>query len=239
MKIMYQYYKVTKSPFYGFIFTIPLFLIYEVGIIINSNNNMISMRNGADVLMRQILSFFGLNGIYWLGFIFLISYVITFFIHKKKIKQNEIDNLYLFIMMIESLFWANLIYFFMSNVHLLLMNPIGSIILQRVTLAIGAGIYEEFLFRVLLILLLSQIINFIFKWNFRFSRLIAMIISAGIFSSFHFLGEYGDYFSFNIFMIRFFAGIFLGILYFTRGFGIVAWSHSIYDLIVLTKITTN
>ena len=142
-------------------------------------------------------------------------------------------------MMIESLFWANLIYFFMSNVHLLLMNPIGSIILQRVTLAIGAGIYEEFLFRVLLILLLSQIINFIFKWNFRFSRLIAMIISAGIFSSFHFLGEYGDYFSFNIFMIRFFAGIFLGILYFTRGFGIVAWSHSIYDLIVLTKITTN
>ena len=154
-------------------------------------------------------------------------------------KQNEINNIYLFIMIIESLCWANLIYLFMSNIHLLLMNPIGSIILQRVTLAIGAGIYEEFLFRVLLILLLSQIINFIFKWNFRFSRLIAMIISAGIFSSFHFLGEYGDYFSFNIFMIRFFAGIFLGILYFTRGFGIVAWSHSIYDLIVLTKITTN
>ena len=32
--------------------------------------------------------------------------------------------------------------------------PIGSIIIQRVTLAIGAGIYEEFLFRVLLILML-------------------------------------------------------------------------------------
>ena len=35
------------------------------------------------------------------------------------------------------------------------------------------------------------------------------------------------------------SAIATGIIYFTRGFGIVAWSHSIYDLIVLTKITTN
>ena len=236
---MYLYFKDTKSPFYGFIFTIPLFLIYELGIILNSNESIISMRNGADVLLRQILSFFGLNGIYWLGLVFFVAYLITFFFHKSKMKQNEINNIYLFIMIIESLCWANLIYLFMSNIHILLMNPTGSIILQKVTLAIGAGIYEEFLFRVVLILLLSQIIKFIFKWNLKFSRIVAMIISAGIFSSFHFLGEYGDYFSFNIFMIRFFAGIFLGMIYFTRGFGIVAWSHSIYDLIVLTKITTN
>ncbi|MFL2997450.1 MAG: type II CAAX prenyl endopeptidase Rce1 family protein [Candidatus Neomarinimicrobiota bacterium] len=237
--MMYLYFKDTKSPFYGFIFTIPLFLIYELGIIINSNESIISMRNGADVLLRQILSFFGLNGIYWLGFVFFVAYLITFFFHKSKMKQNEINNIYLFIMIIESLCWAILIYLFMSNIHILLMNPTGSIILQKVTLAIGAGIYEEFLFRVLLILLLSQIIKFIFKWTLKFSSIVAMIISAGIFSSFHFLGEYGDYFSFNIFMIRFFAGIFLGMIYFTRGFGIVAWSHSIYDLIVLTKITTN
>ncbi|MFL3009113.1 MAG: CPBP family intramembrane glutamic endopeptidase [Candidatus Neomarinimicrobiota bacterium] len=236
---MYLYFKDTKSPLYGFIFTIPLFLIYELGIILNSNESIISMRNGADVLLRQILSFFGLNGIYWLGLVFFVAYLITFFFHKSKMKQNEINIIYLFIMIIESLCWANLIYLFMSNIHILLMNPTGSIILQKVTLAIGAGIYEEFLFRVMLILLLSQIIKFIFKWSLNFSRVVAMIISAGIFSSFHFLGEYGDYFSFNIFMIRFFAGIFLGMVYFSRGFGIVAWSHSIYDLIVLTKITTN
>ena len=69
-------------------------------------------------------------------------------------KQNEINVIYLFIMIIESLCWANLIYLFMSNIHILLMNPTGSIILQKVTLSIGAGIYEEFLFRVILILLL-------------------------------------------------------------------------------------
>ena len=40
-------------------------------------------------------------------------------------------------------------------------------------------------------------------------------------------------------MIRFFAGILLGVIYFSRGFGITAWAHSIYDLIILTKITVD
>ena len=44
---------------------------------------------------------------------------------------------------------------------------------------------------------------------------------------------------FNTFMIRFFAGILLGVIYFSRGFGITAWAHSIYDLIILTKITVD
>ena len=235
---MYSYLKNTKSPLYGFIFTFPLFIIYEFCIIIISSENLITMRNGADVLMRQVLSFFGLNGMYWLGLIFLMIYIVIFIIHKTKWNQINVKYSYLPIMILESLVWSILIFYFMSNIDLLLMNPIGSIIIQRVALAIGAGIYEEFLFRVILILMISRILLFIFNWNLFTSNLIAMIISAGIFSSFHFIGEFGDVPEFNRFMIRFLAGIFLGIIYFTRGFGIVAWSHSLYDLIVLTRITT-
>jgi membrane protease YdiL (CAAX protease family) len=141
-------------------------------------------------------------------------------------------------MMGESVVWSALLYYFMSNVNLLLMNPTGSLLIQRVTLAVGAGIYEEFLFRVLLIAGISGILGFIFQWSEKMKNGMAMVIAAGIFSSFHFIGEYGDYFSFNIFMIRFLAGIALGSLYFLRGFGITAWSHAIYDLIVLTQMTT-
>jgi len=141
-------------------------------------------------------------------------------------------------MMIESCLWSLILYFFMSNVYVLLMNPSGALMIQQVTLAVGAGIYEEFFFRVLLIAGIAGILGFIFQWNDRLKQWIAMSMAAGIFSSFHFIGEFGDYFSFNIFMVRFFAGIVLGILYFFRGFGITAWTHSIYDLIVLTKIAT-
>ena len=65
-----------------------------------------------------------------------------------------------------------------------------------------------------------------------------MVIAAGIFSLFHFIGDFGDSFSFDIFMVRFLAGIVLGLLYFARGFGITAWTHSIYDLIIVSRITT-
>ena len=143
----------------------------------------------------------------------------------------------LFYMLIESLFWSAILYFALFKFMILLMNPIGKTILQQVTLAIGAGIYEEFLFRVLLIAGLTGILKFIFLWKEVTTNIMAVILSGGIFSAFHFMGEYGDFFSMELFLLRFFAGIILGGLYFFRGFGITAYTHSIYDLIILIRMT--
>ena len=57
-----KYWNNTRSPLYSFLFTVPLFFIYEVGILLSSSTALISMRNGADALMRQILSALGFNG---------------------------------------------------------------------------------------------------------------------------------------------------------------------------------
>ena len=235
---MNPYWRSTRSPLYSFLFSIPLFLIYEIGILLTSADDMLVLRNGADALMRQILATFGVSGLYWMGGLFFVGFVIAFMLQRKFWQETRVHGDYLLLMMGESLVWSVLIYYFMSNVSLLLMNPTGSLLIQRVTLAVGAGIYEEFFFRVLLIAGISVILGFIFRWSDKMRNLIAMIIAAGIFSSFHFIGDYGDFFSFKIFMIRFLAGIALGSLYFLRGFGITAWSHAIYDLIVLTQMTT-
>jgi membrane protease YdiL (CAAX protease family) len=199
---------------------------------------MFVLRNGADALMRQILATFGITGLYWVGVIFFIGFIIAFILQRKYWEETQIHSDYFLLMMVESVGWSVLIYFLMTNVYLLLMNPTGSMLVQQVTLAVGAGIYEEFLFRVLLIAGISVILGFIFQWSDKTRNWAAMVIAAGIFSSFHFIGEYGDFFSFNIFMVRFLAGIALGTLYFLRGFGITAWSHAVYDLIVLTRMTT-
>tara|TARA_B100000886_G_C20358864_1_gene464275 strand:- start:713 stop:1096 length:384 start_codon:yes stop_codon:yes gene_type:complete len=126
----------------------------------------------------------------------------------------------------------------MSNMHLILMTPSGYKVLQNVTLAVGAGIYEEILFRVILIFLFNYIFALVFQLEYYFKNAVSIILASVCFSLFHFIGEFGDHYSFNIFMVRFLAGIYLGILYFFRGFGITAWAHSLYDLIVLTYITT-
>ena len=236
---MIPYFNYTRSPLYSFLFTIPLFLIYECGVLLTNNSNYFVLRNGADVFIRQILYIFGISGLYWLGGLFFIGFITIYFIQWHYWENEEINGNYFLLMMGESLLWGIILYFLMSKFHLLLMNPIGNQLIQKVTLAIGAGIYEEFLFRVLLIMGIGGILGIIFQWPEKVKMWVAMVISSIIFSSFHFIGEYGDYFSFNLFMIRFLAGLILGILYFIRGFGITAWSHSIYDLIVLIRITTS
>ena len=232
-----SYFLQTRSSFYSFLFTIPLFFIYEVGILFLSKDDILVVRNGADFLMRSILESFGIFGLYGLGAIFLIGFIITYiyFFNDKSNKSIRAD--YLFIMIFESVCWALILYFLLSKFMLVLMNPIGKTITQQVTLAVGAGIYEEFLFRVMLISGLTGIIGFVFLWREKVRKAAALIIAAGIFSAFHFMGDYGDYFSMELFLLRFFAGIVLGILYIARGFGITAYAHSIYDLIVLIQIT--
>tara|TARA_B100001248_G_scaffold219194_1_gene174746 strand:- start:1988 stop:2719 length:732 start_codon:yes stop_codon:yes gene_type:complete len=232
------YLRYTKSPLYSFLFTLPLFIIYEVGLFLIKDDDVAYLRNGADALMRQLLAVFGISGLFWIGGMFFIAFVALYYIQKYSWEEYEIKSRYFASMVFESILWSYLLFLLMSNMHLILMTPSGYKVLQNVTLSVGAGIYEEILFRVVLIFLLNYIITLILQWKSYFKNFVSIVLASVCFSLFHFIGEFGDFYSFNIFMVRFLAGIFLGILYFLRGFGITAWTHSLYDLIVLTYLTT-
>ena len=227
----------SRTSFYSFLFTLPLFFLYEVNILFLSWDDILVVRNGADFLMRNILESFDIYGLYGLGLVFFLGLLVTYIFFIKEDQKQEVNVNFLFIMLAESMLWSVFLYFLLFKFMVLLMNPVGKTILQQVTLAIGAGIYEEFLFRVLLIAVLSGILGFVFMWDKTFKNIIAVVLSGGIFSAFHFMGEYGDFFSMELFLIRFFAGLILGVLYMYRGFGITAYTHSIYDLIVLIRMT--
>ena len=137
-------------------------------------------------------------------------------------------------MFIESLIWAGGLFWIMKLGHqMFLMNPNTKIIIQRVILSIGAGIYEEFIFRLFLIAGFSYLIAFVLQWKPLGSKIVAVIVSAVVFSLFHFIGILGDQPNASLFMIRFLGGVFLGILFCFRGFGITAYAHSMYDLFLL------
>ena len=236
---MSQYLTVSKSPLYSFIFTLPLFLLYEVGIFLISSRDIDQLRNGADVFMRQVLESFGIYGMYGFGGTFLIGFLIAFIRQKKNLRTSEIESRFLLIMFFESIVWATLLVIMMIKIPTFLSLSNEDHLIQQVVLAIGAGIYEEFVFRVLLISGLAFFFGLIFNWGEFGKSFLSVIISSAIFSIFHFFGSYGDTFSFPLFFVRFFAGIFLAMIYIFRGFGITAYAHSIYDLFVLVYITTN
>ena len=101
-----NYWRETHSPLYSFIFTLPLFLIYEIGVFAISASDLPLLRNGADVLMRQVLEIFGVFGAY--GFIgtFLIGFIVAFLRQKKNLMSSSIRGEYLLTMFFESIGWA-------------------------------------------------------------------------------------------------------------------------------------
>lgn len=103
---------------------------------------------------------------------------------------------------------------------------------------IGAGIYEELIFRMILICLLLIIMQDLLVIKKSHSVIIAVIISSLIFSLHHHIifinGSFTQGEPFNVlrFSFRVLAGIYFAILYAVRGFGISAGTHAFYDIII-------
>ena len=234
-----SYWTLSRSPYYSFIFVLPFLAMYEVMVLFLNRDQMILLRNGADVLMRQFLSIFGEWGFYVLSISYILIFLFVFLIQKKDWNITVIKSDYLLGMLAEGTVWGFGLYFFMRYIPVFLMFPSGKELFQQITLAIGAGLYEELVFRVISITVIFHLLRLIFQWDKQFSLIISIVISATIFSSFHFVGSYGDVFTLSLFIYRSFAGIVLGVIYVVRGFGIVSYAHMIYDFIVIVAMTTS
>ena len=70
----------------------PLFLIYELGVFTISASDLPLLRNGADVLMRQIMEVFGIYGAYGFSGTFLFGFIIAFLRQKKSLKTSSIKG---------------------------------------------------------------------------------------------------------------------------------------------------
>jgi hypothetical protein len=100
----------------------------------------------------------------------------------------------------------------------------------QVMVSLGAGIYEELAFRVLLVSGLMLMARKGFGWSRQRASLFAVILGALIFSAFHYVGSYGERFALGSFTFRAIAGLLFSALYLLRGFGITAWTHALYDV---------
>ena len=105
--------------------------------------------------------------------------------------------------------------------------------LSRLTLSLGAGLYEELLFRVVIVALLANGFRLLFRVSRLAAGITATVIGALLFSAFHYIGPLGEPLQLESFVFRALAGLAFSGLYLTRGFGITAWTHALYDVAVL------
>jgi TRAP-type C4-dicarboxylate transport system permease small subunit len=108
-------------------------------------------------------------------------------------------------------------------------GPVPLALGAQLVISLGAGIYEELLFRVLLVWAFTALGGAL-GLKRAGAVALAVVLSALVFSAFHYVGPLGDTLTLSSFTFRAIAGLLLSALYVARGFGITAWTHALYDV---------
>ena len=110
--------------------------------------------------------------------------------------------------------------------------------MDNLTISIGAGIYEELLFRMILIAMVHLVMVDLVKLSNVKANVAAVIISSVAFAIYHdgVLGPSGV--NWPLLVTFFVAGCYFGVLYLWRGFGIAVGVHALYDVVVLVLLGT-
>lgn len=242
------YHRVSKSATYGFLASLPLIAIYELLVVFANRDAVSQVRVGAEVWLKQLIAVVGTPGLMAFGGI-LIAVGIGVFWYERR-KHIPIRARYFVWMILESALYAVLVAIIISGLvnailatwswtagpspisHLLSPAPTGDDVILKLALSVGAGVYEELLFRVLLVGGLFLLIRkFVVGKGAAYAT--AAVIGAFLFSLVHYLGPLGDMLAAGSFLFRFFFGLMLNVLFLTRGFGIAAWTHALYDVMVV------
>jgi hypothetical protein len=232
-----SYFAATSHPWACFVFLLPLLLAYEVGVLWMGGTQPAGLRNGADSWLRWGLEAFGLHQLYWLPVL-----VVLMFLSWSAIRQYDRPPELLGVWMgmaVESAIFAVGLWGLSRGLGPLLdsvgvrlnAGPGVDPVVAQVISFVGAGIYEEVLFRLLLFSALGWLL-----WHAGMPGLVAFLVSALtsalLFSGAHHFGPYGEKLDGYVFLFRTLAGLYFALLYQLRGFGITVGAHAGYDVLV-------
>ena len=233
-----SYWRDTRAPRYSLLYALPLLLAYEGLAFLLSGDAISGVRNGADVLLKSAFLWLGgRDGLLVFGLALVgVSAVLVW----RDLRRGDTGTPRSVVgMMVESVVYAlvfGLVAGTLTGLILRAATPLsagpmaGLDLPTQMRISLGAGLYEELLFRVLLVSLLARLARVGFGWAPWASGVFAVLIGALVFSAFHDIGPYGDVLELGSFTFRAVAGVLFSALYLLRGFGITAWTHALYDV---------
>ena len=232
-----SYWSSTRLPVPCLLFILPLIVAYEVGVTRIGGASADALRTGADAWMRHTLATIGLRD-RWLPPIVLVGALLTwqaFRAQTWRFKPSCLAG-----MAFESLLFAVALVGLSRVVELgfdrlesrALLDASGrDHPLAAVVGYLGAGVYEEALFRLALIPVIYRVLRGAHAPQILAGTL-AVTGSALLFSLAHHAGAPGESFTWFAFIFRWLAGIAFAWLFLVRGFGIAVGAHAAYDVLV-------
>jgi hypothetical protein len=236
-----SYWAATRRPFPSLLLIAPLILAYESGVRWLGGASAAELRTGADIWMRNGLVRVGLTDQWFLPlglFLILMSWqVLSFY-------DWRFSPAILAGMVVESIVWAvaligisrliDLGFSFLEHrsLPMLTVGPkLTEPSLRSLIGYLGAGVYEETLFRLILVPVLFGGLRLLQAPQVLASAL-AVTGSALLFALAHHAGTAAESFTWFAFIFRWMAGVFFAWVFVIRGFGIAVGTHTGYDILV-------
>jgi len=236
-----SYWAATRRPFPSLVLVAPLLVAYEGGVLYLGKGTPATLRTGADTWMRNALTSLGLTD-HWL--LPLVLCLILMGWQLLKFQDWRCSPSILVGMILESAIWA------IALVGVSRAIDIGFAYLERrgpILLAtnagegdrslyslvgfIGAGVYEETLFRLILVPVFFHGLR-VLQTPIILASSLAVTGSALLFALAHHAGTPGEAFTWFAFVFRWMAGVFFAWIFILRGFGIAVGTHTFYDILV-------
>ena len=220
-----RYHELTRGVTVSFAYLMPLLAVYEVGVWLSG----LDLRNAAELSLKGFAGVLGPYVVWAQLFVLIGTIVVAWRLARRNVPALRIYPLFL----CEATFLA------------LLLGPLAVLIVRgiglhppleaestgaRVLLSIGAGVYEELVFRFLLLAGGFALLDKVLHVPRRAAFSIALVVSSLLFSAYHHIGPHGEKFRAAVFGFRAVAGLLLGLLFAGRGLALCAYLHAFYDI---------
>jgi hypothetical protein len=215
--------------------TLPIFLLYHTGVV------FLPIRNAADLVTSQLVEFAERSLVSYMAFTATVGAVVVI--------------LFLALGQKRALRWQRFAMIAAEGtVYAIAMRVIAGYVVGQLRLdagaaphfglfaglvmSLGAGFYEELIFRVGIFALLGQVAQlallsaptpmkkglFWLGWA---------TLTSMLFSGWHHFGDMGEPFTLSAFVFRWVSGLVFTIIFSLRGFATAVWTHTLYDIWVL------
>lgn len=237
-----RYFDESRRPFAILVFLLPLVALYELGsaLFLSDPERGVRESVAAYEIVSQFFRQFGVFGLYLPGIALVLVLLCQHLLSKERWRVSWTVPA---AMVVESAALT-------APVLLIaiLLSPVAAAAVSgpatdlaalpgpaKLTIAIGAGLYEELVFRLVLITMIHFIMVDLLGTKDLTGRLVALVLSAAAFAAYHDLGDASGGIAYRRLAFFVVSGLYFGVLFLWRGFGIVVGVHALYDVLVLTQ----
>jgi hypothetical protein len=232
------YWERSQRPLEILVLLLPFVAVYEAGLLLAARpDGGIPVTNLAHRYIHDLFSIFGVTGLGTMlpGLLLVVVLVAWQFLSKRSwsVHWGTVGLMWAesLLLVLPLLVFARLLVGGGIELQVADANPDG--LFDRVAMGVGAGLYEELVFRWALIAIVHGVLVDGFKRSHRTTVFLAVVLSSVAFMLYHPIQTAEGRLLPGLALFYLGSGAYFSVVYLLRGFGVVAATHALYDVAVV------